>query len=503
MTQWDEKRRELLRSLKNIGATGRSEGEAQERIVNTFYPIPEHLRLLDPDTVLVVGPRGSGKTNIVRILTDGTQYDAVSKYAQAVRLPTGSSTWVKAHPMERGGFEPIGLRSFIENRGNQVERLQDLWFAYLVRSLSEKMTNNEKSGLEAILSPRGAKVTEIVDAFGTLDTQPVVALDSLDERLESENQFIFVTYDEIDTLGGNRWDLVEAGASGLVSFWATYARRWRRIRAKIFLRTDLYEKHAKSGGADLAKLAAGRVDLFWSDRDLYGLLLKRLMNADEKFSEYMQEKNFPGVSWHEDNVLGKIPQLRTWKDARPFVERMVGKYMGKNQQKGLVYSWLLAHVRDGLGRAFPRPFIRLIEEAAQQELNRSGTLRWPRLLHPSSLRRALDLVSAEHITNSRDEWKWLELVKAKLAKDPLVPWNSARKVIGLLNKESADDDKYLFPFDGREFLDHLLELGVLRQRPDGRIDATDLFLAGLKLKRKGGVGKGGAQKSNRRPSKRG
>jgi len=403
--------------------------------------------------------------------------------------------------MERGGFEPIGLHSFIENRGNQIERLQDLWFAYLIRSLSDKMTNNEKSGLEAILSPSGAKVTDIVDAFGTLDTQPVVALDSLDERLESENQFIFVTYDEIDTLGGNRWDIVEAGTSGLVSFWATYARRWQRIRAKIFLRTDLYDKYAKSGGADLAKLAAGRVDLFWSDRDLYGLLLKRLMNADDKFSNYMQERDFSGISWHEDNVLGKIPELRTWKDARPLVERMVGKYMGTNRQKGLVYSWLLAHIRDGLGRTFPRPFIRLFEEAAQQELHRSGTLRSPRLLHPSSLRRALDHVSTEHIRNSSDEWKWLELVKTKFSKDPLVPWNSARKVIGLLNKESADDDR--LPFDGREFLDHLLELGVLRKRTDGRIDATDLFLAGLQLKRKGGVGKGGIQTSNRRTSKRG
>ena len=45
------------------------------------------------------------------------------------------------------------------------------------------------------------------------------------------------------------------------------------------------------------------------------------------------------------------------------------------------------------------------------------------------------------------------------------------------------------PFEGRELLEYLLEIGILRRRPDGRIDAPDLFLSGLGLRRKGGVRK--------------
>lgn len=482
--QWNEQRRELLLALQNIGGAGRAEGESHDRIGPGFYPVTEHLRLLDPEVVLVVGPRGSGKTEIARVLTDATLYDAVSRHAPAVRLPSGQSKWIRAFPSGPEGFETIGLRSFIQTHGNSTEALQGLWFAYLVRTLAGELDTEERAGLDPLFGPQGAEVEAIARAFRDLGTQPVVALDRLDARLKGENRFVFVTYDELDTLGGGEWKLIEAGVRGLVAFWAAYARRWRHIRAKLFLRTDLYDRHAKAGGADLAKLAAGRVDLVWNDRDLYGLLLKRLANVDEHLVHYVQ--NVRGIEWDEDQSLGKIPRLQKWQDARPVVERMVGVYMGANQKKGLVYRWLLDHVRDGLGRAYPRPFVRLMEEAARQELHHFGAMKVPRLLEPASLRRALDRVSDDHVAQSLDEWPWLEAIKTRFASDPLAPYTEKEAVKSLQGFSEADQLKNP-PFEGRELLDYLLELGIFRQRPDGRIDAPDLFLAGLGLKRKGGV----------------
>jgi len=485
MSQWNDQRRALLETLQTIGGAGRAEGERQERIAPGFYPVPEHLRLLDPEVVLVVGPRGSGKTEIVRVLADADLYGAVSSRAPNVRLPSGGSTWTAAYPFGAQGFEVVGLRSFIRSRGAETETLRDLWFAYLVRTLENELNEAERVDLESLCALPGAKIDAIATAFALLDTRPVVALDQLDARLSSENRYVFVTYDELDTLGGGDWKLIEAGVRGLVAFWATYARRWKRIRAKLFLRTDLYDRHAKGGGADLAKLAAGRVDLVWNDRDLYGLLLKRLANLDRELASYV--KSVKGIEWDEDPKLGRIPRLRKWQDARPVVERMVGAYMGASQKKGLVYRWLIDHVRDGLGRALPRPFVRLIEEAARQELAHIGALREPRLLEPASLRRALDRVSNDHVTQSRDEWPWLDAVKSKLAESALVPWDRDRDVIRLLEGFTGADGSSTPPFEGRELLEYLLDIGILRRRPDGRIDAPDLFLSGLGLRRKGGV----------------
>lgn len=484
--QWNEERRTLLQALQNVGGAGRAEGTPVENIRSSYYPVAEHLRLLDPDVVLVVGPRGSGKTEIARVLTDAALFDAVKLYAPAVRLPEGHSQWLSVYPAGSKGFEALGLRTFLKVAGEGTETLRELWFAYLVRGLHDKLDEQSQADVAPLLAPAAADVKAIHRAFRALGTKPVVALDRLDERLTLEGRYLFATYDELDTLGNGDWKLVEAGVRGLVALWAAYARRWRRIRAKLFLRTDLYERHAKAGGADLAKLAAGRVELVWSDRDLYGQLLKRMANVDAGLAMYIQAVK--GVNWNVDATLGKIPILHSWQDARPVVERMVGIYMGPNQKKGLVHRWLLDHVRDGLGRGYPRPFVRLMEEAARLELQDLGALKSPRLLEPVSLRRALDRVSGDHVAQSLDEWPWLDAIKGKLRTNPLVPY-AEKEVSKLLEGLTGANDTTPPPFEGRELLDYLLELGIFRRRPDDRLDVPDLYLAGLGLKRKGGVTK--------------
>lgn len=485
MSEWNERRRALLQTMQSIGGAGRAEYEREERVALGFFPVAEHLRLLNPEVVLVVGPRGSGKSQIARVMSDDHLFEAVARYAPAVRLPSGKSRWIAANSSGSEGFEPLGLRSFISNSGDSTETIRDLWFAYLVRTLRYELNDVERRDLEDLFSPPGANIEAISTEFARLSTRPVVALDRLDARLNEQDRYLFVTYDELDTLGAGDWPLIEAGVRGLVAFWATYSRRWKRIRAKLFLRTDLYERHAKTGGADLAKLAAGRVDLTWNDRDLYGILLKRLANFDHELSNYIL--SVKGVSWETDPDLGKIPKLRRWQDARPLVERMVGAHMGADKKKGLVFRWLIDHVRDGLGRALPRPFMQLIEEAARQELAHFKSLREPRLLEPAALRRALDRVSSDHVAQSRDEWPWLDAVKARLSSSALVPWDRDRDVEKLLEGFAEQGSSTMPPFEGRDLLEYLLEVGVLRRRPDGRIDAPDLFLSGLGLKRKGGV----------------
>lgn len=485
MTQWNEDRRRLLQALQNIGGAGRAEGEARERIGPGYFPVSEHLRLLDPEVVLVVGPRGSGKTEIARVLSDAKLAEAIARHAPAVRLPSGQSEWVAAYPCGSATFDPKGLKAYVEQEKGTTDSLRDLWFAYLTRLAADRCEAGDKEKLQAVASLPGADIGAIMGEFRKLGSAPVVALDRLDARLDREGHFLFVTYDELDVLGGGDWSLVEAGVRGLVAFWAAYARRWQRIRAKIFLRTDLYDRHAKAGGADLAKLAAGRVELVWNERDLYGLLLKRLANVDAELGRYVREVK--GVDWSDDPALGAVPRLGKWQDARPVVERMVGAYMGANQKKGLVYRWLIDHVRDGLGRALPRPFVRLFEEAARQELQTLGTVRSPRLLTPTSLRRALDRVSNDHVSQSRDEWPWLDAVKDAIARSPLVPWDSEREVTRLLEECGSSGRGPRPPFEGRELLEYLVEVGILRRRPDGRVDAPDLFLFGLGLRRKGGV----------------
>jgi hypothetical protein len=253
------------------------------------------------------------------------------------------------------------------------------------------------------------------------------------------------------------------------------------------LRTDLFQRHATSGGADLAKLAANRAEITWSDKNLYAMLVKRIANTTDDLREYCERA---GIPFRTDRELGHLPELRRADEARPLIERIVGPYMGRGQKKGLAFRWLLDHIRDGRGHALPRPLVRLVEQAATQQRDTTRTLRWPRLLDPTSLRRALDVVSGEHVAQSTSEWPWLNGLASRLRGEQ-VPWDR-RAIERLLDSEwsgSWGEGEAARPPapTAREFVDYLIEVGIFRPRIGDRVDVPDLFLAGLGLKRKGGV----------------
>lgn len=55
----------LRAELVDLGY-GQAESEMRETFARRLYPVSEHLRALDPGVVLVVGPRGSGQTELIK-----------------------------------------------------------------------------------------------------------------------------------------------------------------------------------------------------------------------------------------------------------------------------------------------------------------------------------------------------------------------------------------------------------------------------------------------------
>jgi len=475
----------LLDAISRMGSAGRAEGEDQERLPRTFWPVPEHFRAFDPDVVLVVGPRGSGKTELFRSVIKLGLLPKVAAYVPDVRLPdTRRTSWFAGYPAEREFPDHLLLRQFAkDNRANEDVFLE-AWLAYLLRVLRNEIND---SSLKQIFEPVGGDIEAILNAFQASMRPAILALDRLDQRLESEDRYLFVAYDELDILARGDSQLVLAAVRGLVGLWATHTRRWRRIRGKIFLRTDLYDRAAGAGGADLAKLAANRAELYWSDRHLYAMLVRRLMNSDSRLGEYCRIK----MKVEEDPELGLFPVVKQAADARPLIERMVGTYMGANERKGLTFRWLLDHVRDGKGQALPRPLVRLFEAASDTQKNSATMPRWPRLIEPRALRRALDKLSEDHVKASLDEWPWLDGLKERMSTIREVPWERReidRRIENTWDEPWVKGQTIQLPAgSARELVDYLVEVGIFRERSDGRIDVPDLFLAGLALRRRGGV----------------
>jgi hypothetical protein len=489
---------QLLADLSRMGSYGRAEGEDTQRFPKTFHPIAEHARAFDPNVVLVIGPRGAGKSELFRAAVELNLLPAIQRCLPDLRLslPEGQQVqWLAGYPAGSDVPDSRGFAGFLGCHQNDRNATAFLWFAYLVRVLRNKLNGKDAKAVRSLLEPDGAQPNNVYDAFRSFSgNEPLLALDHLDKELQHNGDYLFVGYDELDTIGANDWQTMEPAISGLVAFWAEYTRRWQRIRAKIFLRTDLFQRYATEGGADLAKLAANRVELVWSDHNLYGMLLKRIANTSDNLYEYIEDAPRDKITFSSDEQLGHFPVVADRESIRPIIDRLIGPYMGSNAKKGFTYRWLVDHIRDGVGRALPRPLVRLVEAAADIQKVSSREAGWPHLIVPTSLRKALDTVSGDQVTHSRDEWPWLDGLKARI-KDVVVPCDRQdfehRLAKDWNGKWGKSDMTPVRPpvENARDLVDYLVEVGILRDRSKGRLDAVDLFLAGLGLKRKGGVRK--------------
>lgn len=82
----------LLSSLAQMGSHGRAEKEDASKFPRTFYPVPEHAHAFDPDVVLVIGPRGSGKSELFRAVIDFNLLRSIKNNTIFLRVPS-LETW--------------------------------------------------------------------------------------------------------------------------------------------------------------------------------------------------------------------------------------------------------------------------------------------------------------------------------------------------------------------------------------------------------------------------
>lgn len=483
----------LLSDLSQMGSAGQAESEADDKFAKTFYPVPEHIRAFDPDVVLIVGPRGSGKSALFRAVLDKNLLPAIAKYAPKVRLPSLDSNrtkWIPAYPAGKQFPDARSQTNFFQ-KNNSVQPGQDLWLMNLIRVLYKDLDPRGQSEMKLFFEQQGGDVINNYQTFLECGIAPSLALDRLDDLLETNDKYIFVGYDELDTLGGENWQTMVRGVTGLVGFWASYSRRWKRIRAKIFLRTDLFERYATIGGAEIAKLAANRSEIVWTEKSLYGMLIKRIANTSEPLRKYCESAN---IHFDHDADLGYVVKNNDDQSTKKLIERLFYPFMGSGFKKGFTYRWLIEHSKDGRGKALPRPLVRLIEIASDLQRNSTRPINAPHLIDHISIRRALDRVSEEHVIGAKNEWLWIEGLKDRI-RDNQVPWdrNPFESHLQIRwNDTWGDKDRTEIrpPMEKiHEFVDYLIEIGIVRARTNDRIDVPDLYLRGLGLKRKGGVRK--------------
>ncbi|MFM5889013.1 MAG: P-loop ATPase, Sll1717 family [Dolichospermum sp.] len=498
MSNFDkQKLLELMAGIAPGKATAEHESNDDTVFLKNFLPIPNYRQVLEKDTLLILGAKGVGKTELFRLLAMPSGRATLVKTLKIRGLQDlEKTTWVAAFGRTQKQQKIFPTPESIEAQMQNATNLD--WRAFWIGLILGRILSADKAVLksswvdEIPLEIRELLINKLplLSAWFPLVRQEIekinYALDLLDEQLIEADEWLFITYDELDRLVSS-YNQLAFPIRELLAFWLDRWRRLERIRPKIFLRTDLFREDFLSF-PDASKLKAYQINLEWKDSWLYQLLFKRLANSGQEMAEYLRRISPSNFLKETNTPLGII--ITANEVSHEFViGRIIDRLMGDNPRKGYTYPWIPNNLKDAGGRIYPRAFLQLFSLPAQRRIDESDlqNLTGDTLLTPADLQSALVDISKYRIRELVDEYPWLEPLKNSLngLKVPVEEEIFLDKLKNTIwSEESGKQPPTLNP---EEIMQYLLQLGIIDRRSDKRVNMPIIYMYGFGVKRPGGV----------------
>ncbi|MDR3537565.1 MAG: hypothetical protein P4L71_13795 [Acetobacteraceae bacterium] len=443
----------------------------------------QHVGALDPNTTIVLGARGAGKSFWAGVLAhEDTRATAADAYPhiglQRIDVALGYTG--------QEGDESIS-RATLDARvppGTEAAQAVLFWRCVLLRAVRRATSPDEPPQRIAMM------MTDYADPEDWEE-----AMSQADMVLRGRNRSVVVLFDALDSLAIDWARLRDLTDSLLQVAWGV--RGYKSIRTKLFLRPDQIQDLGLRF-IELPKLISGATTLGWSPTNLYGMLFSRLATSPRPDAQAAFRQVLESCALPAPPDLPK--ELRRWRlsysrsSQMKLFERLAGLYMGRSNKKGRTYDWPISHLADGHGVVTPRSFLVLMQSAATFQPTTDN-----QALTAEGIRNGLREASKVRLEQLATEYKWIARVLVPLARlqvpclESLIisRWQETETVSAVLR--GAQERQFLPPIDGdREDADHklivrLLRMGVLSRRNDGRYDMPDLFRVAARLLRKGGV----------------
>jgi hypothetical protein len=486
----------LLSAIQGID-TGKGSAEklSEEELFQSLYPVPGQARAFNLDKILVIGGRGTGKTQMFRALLSKEGRGAIVQ-ATGVRLIHDVNRMVMveafsagkaAHPDHPSHPATDAIDEVAS--GGDLRLARRLWLGICMARLAQSgeavalLPERESARLEplreAATSPRRllSWVEEDVE-------RPFEILDQLDRTAASRGLACVFTFDALDR-ASDVWSVLAKLVGGLLSLALDISRRCRAVRLKIFLRPDL-ESYAAKSFPDASKLRGYREDLVWDRPDLYRLAFKRMVahpEGGDAMFRFLQEVTGAGC-FKRIEPLGWVPtQDLNEKRQTAVMTRLIGPFMGATPQKGRTYEWIPNHLADAYKRVSPRSFIVAFKVAADWISKRPEEIR---ILTPASLHEGVKEASDLRVEELGEDFPWVHEAKRQL-EGLLVPCDEDEVIERLVRCRFGGDQKGLRSEEPGSVLAQLVELGVFLKAADDRYNVPDLYRLAMKMKRKGGI----------------
>jgi hypothetical protein len=441
-----------------------------------FLPVG-HRGVLDLRRQLVVGERGMGKSFWTHALDNKDIRDKLSVY---YRFPELKSTEVRI------GFNGSHKNQVFAPTVDELAGIRQLsignpdliWKALLLR-IAEDMLGRPFDTLAATI--------------GKLSEQPTrysETLSHLDNQLAGKRQHLLVVFDALDRLAQD-WSTIRELTRALLRI-AIGLQSFGSVRAKIFMRVDMFSDREIFRFQDSSKVKNDHVSLVWQPEELYGLVLFEILRnpvgqaALRRLAEQNQTLAALPINGEDSRVHAD--------EQRRLVHALAGEFMGSNKKRGLVYTWVPLHLSDAANTCSPRTFLTAWKKAAQRV--------------PAPADRAIDHLglldgvrsaSQSRLNELYEDYEWirpsLEALKRQfvpMSREQLFQlWRDSKVMLSIESSTYDEVSRTPAGLTDSPGLEPLLEamkaVAVMDERSNGKINVPDIYRVEAGILRKGGV----------------
>ena len=474
-----EHARDMIANLPE--GTSYDESLAPEQV----YLPPSHLKAMDPNNMLVTGMRGAGKT----FWWGALQQSAIRRLIDLIDPGTALSENTEV----RTGF---GVRPAPDQYPDK-DILRSLVRASFEPRIIWRAVQAWQLATDSHPILQGETWQERV-TYADREPEAIARLfQERDREFDRSDVYLLLLFDALDRCSDDWKDMYRL-IRGLMQT-ALDMRSYRRLRIKMFLRSDQVDETQIADFPDASKVLSSAVELNWPAPELYGLLWNSLANGPcgEEFRSFLSDGNWKSIELEGKRLFPVSRRLISKGEVqRTKFHRLSGPFMGRNRRRGFPYTWIPNHLGDTEGRVSPRSFLQALRTAAEDTAERYQDHK--HALHFDSIKRGVQAASKTRVLELREDYPWVDGVLRSLA-GMTVPckfdeigerWNESR-ILHRLTEGVGQEAVKLPPRhieEGAKGVRSDLEsLGVFLRMRDGRVNIPDVFRVGYGLGRKGGV----------------
>lgn len=435
-----------------------------------------HRGVLDMRRQLVIGNRGMGKSFWTHALLNPVLRSRLAKVYGYSELETA-----RVEIGFNGSDKVLGIAPTRDEILSFCDSETDpglVWRAVFVRAADQVLGNG------ASLSLR--------DTVAMLERDRGIyseKLSLLDEHLARQENILVVVFDALDRLGSN-WGSIRAYTRALLSL-AVGLQSFNAIRAKIFMRVDQLSDRELFQFPDSSKIFNDKVSLIWRPNELYGLLLFEILrNTAGAMALTCIAANIGATRALPVDGADNASYI---DDQERIITEMAGEFMGKDKKRGRVYTWAPLHLSDAADTCSPRTFLTAWKKAAERDPPPPN-----RAVDPIGLQDGVRAASSSRLRELYEDYPWIEPALEALHGQfvPLLReqlfeyWRSTRVLEKLMPSGEISLDTPVGFTENRDLdalLNAMVNVAVMEERANGKINVPDIFRVEAGILRRGGV----------------